>query len=102
MISEYILFCSQGNLQEETDMEVGNETSTMKYKVQDSATSFLTENSELRTEPIEIDQRRRRSSQKFGIDHNKVNTVIRCIFILNELNIFYKQQKCNYFMLILL
>ena len=83
-------------------MEVGNETSTIKHKVQDSATSFLTENSELRTEPIEIDQRRRRSSQKFGKDHNKVNTVIRCIFILNELNTFYKQQKCNYFMLILL
>ena len=57
-------------------MEVGNETNTIKCKVQDSSASFLTENNELRTEPIEIDQRRRRSSQKFGKDHDKVNTII--------------------------
>ena len=57
-------------------MEVGNETNTIRCKVQDSSTSFLNENSELRTEPIEIDQRRRRSSQKFGKDHDKVNTII--------------------------
>ena len=59
-------------------MEVGNETSTIRCKAQDSSTSFLTEKYELRTEPIEIDQRRRRSSQKFGKDHDKVNTIIRC------------------------
>ena len=57
-------------------MEVGNETSTLRCKLQDSSASFLTENDELRTEPIDIDQRRRRSSQKFGKDHDKVNTII--------------------------
>ena len=57
-------------------MEVGNETNTIRCKVKDSSTSFLNENSELRTEPIDIDQRRRRSSQKFGKDHDKVNTII--------------------------
>ena len=65
-------------------MEVGNETSTIRCKVQDSSTSFLTENNELRTEPIEIDQRRRRSSQKFGKDHDKVNTIIRCSKSYNQ------------------
>ena len=57
-------------------MEVGNETNTIRCKVQDSSNSFLTENNELRTEPIEIDQRRRRSSQKFGKDHDKVSKII--------------------------
>ena len=67
-------------------MEVGNETSTITCKVQDSSTSFLTENNELRTEPIEIDQRRRRSSQKFGKDHDKVNTIIRCSKSYNQIS----------------
>ena len=65
-------------------MEVGNETSTIRCKVQDSSASFLTENDELRTEPIDIDQRRRRSSQKFGKDHDKVNTIIRCSKSYNQ------------------
>ena len=59
-------------------MEVGNETSTIRCKVQDSSTSFLTENDGPRTEPIDIDQRRRRSSQKLGKDQDKVN--ILCPF----------------------
>ena len=96
-----MIFCCKGNLHEETDMDVGNETSTIRCKAQDSSTSFLTEKYELRTEPIEIDQRRRRSSQKLGRDQDKVYITIRCSISYNQ-NIFYKQQKCNYSMLILL
>ena len=65
-------------------MDVGNETSTIRCKAQDSSTSFLTEKYELRTEPIEIDQRRRRSSQKLGKDQDKVYIIIRCSISYNQ------------------